>query len=158
MTAGIYRGDAEELYSWADVERSLSVNLIGVVRFVVGVVERLGRAHKRARIAVVSSAASEVGSHDVGYGVAKAGLAGLVRSISKARARHGITIIGVAPGLFDSDMSKSQSSQRRDAAIMAMHLGRTINLDEIVACVRFAVFDAPDALSGTFLNPNGGQV
>lgn len=159
MTAGVYcGGNASKPSSWSETRESLEINLVGVVQFVAGFVERVRHKSKRARIGVVSSAAALVGSHDLGYGVAKAGLFGLVRSVSKQHARHGITIIGINPGLFDSAMSVRQSRERREAAIGSAHLARAIDVEEVVSCTRYAVFDAPDALTGTFLSPNGGQV
>lgn len=123
-----------------------------------GFVERLRFSGKSGRIVVVSSAAAHVGSHDLGYGIAKAGLSGLVRSMSKKYAREGISIIGIEPGIFDSKMSAQQSEARRQEAIRQTHLGRPLIIDEIVATTHYAIFEAPDALTGTFIKPNGGQV
>lgn len=158
VTSGIYDGTTHNTQSWSDIRESLNINLIGVTQFVTGFVECLQRTSKQARIVVVSSASARVGSHDIGYGVAKAGLEGLIRSISKRYAPNGVSAIGVAPSLFESAMSAKQDVDRRNKAINATHLLRSIRLEEVLTCVSFAVFDAPDALTGTFISPNGGQV
>lgn len=158
VATGIYNGIAPTT-NWSEISSTLQVNLMGVSQFVIGSAEKLKEANKTGRIVVVSSAAASVGSRDIGYGISKAGLTGLVRSVSKQCARDGISIIGVAPGVFDSTMSRqNQSAERRDDAIKANHLGRNLNLEEVVASTSFAVFEAPDAMTGTFINPNGGQV
>jgi len=158
ITSGIYDGQSKRAAKWDKINSSLEINLTGVVHWTYGVTEKLRDLRKKGRIVVVSSAASHVGSHDLGYGVAKAGLCGLVRSLSKQHAQHGISTIGVAPSLFLSSMSDHQSDERKQAAINQNHLGRALHLDEVVSCTRFALFEAPDALTGTFINPNGGQV
>lgn len=159
VATGIYNGTDSSCMDWNEISTTLQVNLIGVSQFVVGAVDKIKKAEKRARIVVVSSAAAGVGSRDLGYGISKAGLTGLVRSVSKQSAKDGITAIGIAPGLFKSAMSRDhQSDDRKQDAIMQNHLGRSLELDEVLKTAFYAAYDAPDALTGTFINPNGGQV
>jgi len=158
ITAGIYDGQSKRSVEWDKINTSIEVNLTSIVHWTHGVTEKLRHLQKEGRLVIVSSAASHVGSHDLGYGVAKAGLCGLVRSLSKQHALHGISTIGIAPSLFFSSMSDHQSDKRKQAAINQNHLGRALHLDEVVSCTRFALFEAPNALTGTFINPNGGQV
>ena len=156
---GLYNGSSAGIdASWEDTHASLQVNLIGLSQFVISFIWSVRRARKKARIVILSSAAAHVGSRDIGYGIAKAGLNGLVRSASKRYAQDGITIIGVAPGLFPSAMSRQQDPERKMSAIAEGHIGRPAELEEVVKCVEFALFEAPDALTGTFISPNGGQV
>mgnify|MGYP006283793897 FL=1 len=159
VATGIYDGTDPNSTDWNQISNTIQVNLVGVSQFVIGAVDKIKQAEKTARIAVVSSAAAGVGSRDLGYGISKAGLTGLVRSISKQSAKNGITAIGIAPGLFKSAMSRDfQSDDRKQDAVSQTHLGRSLDLDEIAKTAFYAVYDAPDALTGTFLNPNGGQV
>jgi 3-oxoacyl-[acyl-carrier protein] reductase len=158
LATGAYNGSATKESSWAETRVSLQINLVGVAQFVILFIEAVYRTARQARIVVLSSAAARVGSHDTGYGIAKAGLDGLVHSVSKRYAQHGITIIGIAPGFFPSAMSQHQDAQRKRSAIAQGHLGRSVRMDEVLTCVRYALFEAPDALTGTFISPNGGQV
>lgn len=159
VATGIYNGTDPSCTNWEEISNTLQVNLIGACQFVIGAVDKIKKSEKTARIVVVSSAAAGVGSRDLGYGISKAGLTGLVRSISKQSAKDGITAIGIAPGLFKSAMSRDhQSDDRKKDAIHQTHLGRSLELNEIVKTAFFAMYEAPDALTGTFINPNGGQV
>lgn len=158
FTSGVYNGAAAISQDWDEIQRSLNVNLINVAQLTLAFAKKLKALEKSGRIVIVSSAASSVGSNDFGYGIAKAGLTGIVRSASKIFAKNHITIIGVAPGIFESAMSAGQSAARKQAAIDQTHLGRSLELQEIVDCVAFAAFDAPEAMTGTFLSPNGGQI
>jgi len=55
-------------------------------------------------------------------------------------------------------MSATQNSKRYKQASSSSHLGRVSTLSEVAACVKYALIEAPDALTGTFISPNGGQV
>lgn len=157
VCSGVYNGDAAPDNSWPLVRQSIRVNLLGACQFILGFIEQLIAGGKKGRVVVVSSAASRVGSHDLGYGISKAGLEGLVRSVSKHYAPD-VSIIGVVPGVFNSQMSMSQSSPRLATAIQATHVKRQGSLDEIVSCTGFALLTAPDFMTGTFVCPTGGQV
>ena len=135
---------------------SLQVNLLGIAHFVAEILGRSARVPKR-RVVIVGSAAAHVGSRDLGYAIAKAGLNGLVVSLSKVLARRATTIIGINPGVFASPMSASVSTARRARAVQSTHIQREGTVDEIGNLVRYAAFEAPDYLTGAILNINGGQ-
>lgn len=157
VAAGVYDGKENADLNWSSISRSINVNLVGVAQAVCLFSQKLVAAQKMGRVVVVSSAAARVGSADIGYGVSKAGLEGLVRSCSKVYARFGVTFLAVAPGFFNSAMSATQGEARRNAAVAATHLKRPIAVDEVCAAVFLAV-SAPDAMTGTVLSPNGGQI
>ena len=135
---------------------SVQVNLLGVAHFVAEILSRADHIAKK-RIVLVGSAAAHVGSRDLGYGIAKAGLNGLVVSLSKVLANRATTVIGINPGIFESPMSEAASRARRDRAVQDTHIRRAGTVDEIGNLVRYAAFEAPEYLTGTILNINGGQ-
>lgn len=137
---------------------SIEANLVGVCNFVAESVQRcLANNIHTIRIVIVGSAASQAGSLDLGYGVAKSGLNGFVRSFSKALSSLGVICIGVNPGVFESKMAKSVSQQRQKKAINDTHIKRMGSLDEIANFVMYIAFDAPDHLTGSTLSISGGQ-
>ena len=109
------------------------------------------------RIVIVGSTAGFVGSRDIGYGISKSGLNGLVLSMSKCFAKKNITVIGVNPGIFESAMSTSVSKQRQQSVISNTHLKRAGTISEISNTVLYAALTAPDFLTGSLININGGQ-
>jgi len=135
---------------------SVQVNLLGVAHFVAEILSRADHVAKK-RIVLVGSTAAHVGSRDLGYGIAKAGLNGLVVSLSKVLANRATTVIGINPGVFESPMSAAASKARRDQAVNHTHIRRAGTVDEIGNLVNYAAFEAPDYLTGTILNINGGQ-
>jgi 3-oxoacyl-[acyl-carrier protein] reductase len=158
FTAGIFDGSSPPIdVPWDRSAESLQINLNSTAQIAVESTKELLRAGARVRLIVVSSAAARVGSHDISYGVSKAGLEGLVRSLSKAFARQGLTAIGVSPGYFRSAMSAGQNDERSAAAAAASHLGRPVTVEEVVDVLEFALFDAPDAMTGAIVNVSAGQ-
>jgi 3-oxoacyl-[acyl-carrier protein] reductase len=135
---------------------SLQVNLLSVAHFVAEILTRSHHIPKR-RIVVVGSTAANVGSRDLGYGIAKAGLNGLVLSLSKVLASRATTVIGINPGAFESPMSAGVSAARRAKAVQSTHIQRGGGVGEVGSLVHYAAFEAPDYLTGAILNINGGQ-
>jgi NAD(P)-dependent dehydrogenase (short-subunit alcohol dehydrogenase family) len=158
FTAATYNGSGDsETAPWEQVAKSLQINLLSQCHIALAMAQAMVGRGICGRIVLTSSAAARVGSCDIGYGVAKAGLEGLVRSLSKAFARYGITTIGVSPGVFPSAMSEAQSPERRAAAVESTHIKRHMELAEVADTVRFALFAAPDAMTGSILPVSGGQ-
>ena len=147
---------ADKAFSPDILYDSVQVNLLGVAHFVAEILSRSDHIVNR-RIVLVGSAAAHVGSRDLGYGIAKAGLNGLVVSLSKVLATRATTVIGINPGVFESPMSAAVSRARRDKAVQGTHIQRAGTVDEIGDLVRYAAFEAPEYLTGTILNINGGQ-
>lgn len=136
---------------------SLSVNLVGVAQFVCSMAQRALDLDTSLRVVVVTSAASDVGSVDVGYGTSKAGLCGLVKSLSKCLASRGDVVIGVSPGIFDSPMASSVSADRQNSAALSTHCKRKGTVEEIRNVVLFSAFEAPPYMTGSIIRVNGGQ-
>lgn len=148
----------EGMFQHENFYKSIMVNLVGVTQFVGLVISECLRINlTNVRVVIVGSTAANVGSMDFGYGIAKAGLNGLVQSLSKSLAEQGIVAIGVNPGIFASAMSSSVSSTRQNRAIAATHIKRIGQLNEIANFVVYAAMEAPDYLTGSLLSINGGQ-
>ena len=147
---------ADKVFDPDSLYDSLQVNLLSVAHFVAAVVNRSEHIPKR-RVVVVGSTAAHVGSRDLGYAIAKAGLNGLVVSLSKVLASRATTVIGVNPGVFESPMSAGVSQARTAKAVQSTHIQRGGTVGEIGNLVCYAAFEAPEYLTGAILNINGGQ-
>lgn len=154
---GSYQGGNDNCNSPDDVAYSIRANLVGVCQFCAALANSASTNGLSSRIVVVTSAAAHTGSRDIGYGASKAGLEGLVRSISKTYGRFGVTAIAVSPGWFPSAMSYRQSINRTNEAQSRSHLGRLTRFDEVIETVTYALIDAPDILSGSIINCSGGE-
>ena len=153
---GWFHGQSDWDGDWRELRASIETNLTGVAHFASGLAYRLTAAGATGRLVTVGSAAGRKGSRDVAYGTAKAGLVGLVRSLSKVYSSHGVTAIGVEPGLFDSAMSRKQQPVRRALAAAGNDAGRMLELSEVADVVHYVLCSAPDALSGSIVPVGGG--
>ena len=146
-----------EGFDYDQFSRCVNVNLVNVSYFCVKWSKKCIENKKKLRVVVVGSAAGSVGSRDIGYGIAKSGLNGLVVSLSKCFARDGVSVVGVNPGIFESSMSDSMSVERKNRAVDQTHIKRKGRVGEIVGAVCYFAFEASDFFTGSVVDINGGQ-
>ena len=157
-TIGKFGSDHEnENVDFNSILETIQINLLGVVQTCLEIGNQCVKQNKKLRIVIVGSTAGFVGSRDIGYGISKSGLNGLVLSMSKCFAKKNVTVIGVNPGIFESAMSTSVSKERQQSVISNTHLKRTGTISEISNTVLYAALTAPDFLTGSLININGGQ-
>ena len=88
------------------------------------------------------------------YAASKAGVASLVVTWGKELARHGIRVMGIAPGVFATDMTaamKPEAMARMQQAIPVGTLGQAAQLAQTVQFIL-----ANDYLSGRMIELDGG--
>ncbi len=156
-TLGVFGQNDLEVYDLSAFQHSVQVNLMAVCAFFIGLAQFYVKQMKPLRLVAVGSAAGNAGSQDFGYAVSKAGLNGLIVSLSKAYASKGITVMGVNPGIFDSSMSRAVPIERQEKTIEKTHLKRIGTLSEVSSVVSYVALEAPDYLSGAIIPVNGGQ-
>ena len=155
---GKFGSDHEnDTMNFNSILETIQINLLGVAQTCLEIGNKCFRQNKKLRIVIVGSTAGFVGSRDIGYGISKSGLNGLVLSMSKCFAKKNITVIGVNPGIFESAMSTSVSKQRQQSVISNTHLKRAGTISEISNTVLYTALTAPDFLTGSLININGGQ-
>jgi len=95
----------------------------------------------------------------VAYGVSKAGLHQMVKSLALEWARYKITVNAVAPGYFDTDMPKAMlgDPELRQRVLGRIPLRRVGEPNEIGPLVTYLASDASAFMTGTILRIDGGQ-
>src|SRR5699024_9152085 len=71
------------------------------------------------------------------YAAAKAGVAGMTRSLARKLGRRNITVNCVAPGFIDTDMTRASPENQAKALLDQVPLGRFGEADEIANAVCF---------------------
>ncbi len=92
------------------------------------------------------------------YGMAKAGLNSLVRSLSVELAPDRINVNAVAPGLIDTPMTadRLQDPEKRARSMESIPWRRPGRPEEIAALILFLASDAADYMTGQTVTMDGG--
>ncbi len=134
----------------------LAVNLTGTFRLVRAALPAMVRA-RYGRIVLVSSIAGLIGNAgQAAYSASKAGLIGLAKSVARELGSRNITVNVVAPGLIDTDMTRSLPESRRARMIESVALGRLGAPEEVAGAVAFLLGEDASYVTGAVLNVSGG--
>lgn len=153
MLIKVKEGALTEKMSLAQWQSVIDVNLTGT--FLCG---REGAAlMARGGQGVIINISSIARAGNMGqsnYAASKAGVASLVVTWGKELARHGIRVMGIAPGVFATDMTaamKPEAMARMQQAIPVGTLGQAAQLAQTVQFIL-----ANDYLSGRMIELDGG--
>ncbi|MFJ6297224.1 SDR family NAD(P)-dependent oxidoreductase [Streptomyces griseoviridis] len=94
------------------------------------------------------------------YGVAKAAVVQLTKTLAQEVGRHGIRVNAVAPGWIRTPMTERHEAGARERTETAMArmapLGRVGEPDDVAHAVLHLASDASSFTTGQILRPNGG--
>ena len=137
-------------------QRDLAVNLTGSFRVVQACLRGM-RERRFGRIVVISSFAARVGMPaQVAYSASKAGLLGMVKTISAENASLGVTANAILPGLVASEGVLSMPPEIVDAWLDRIPAGRMVEPSEIAEAVAYFASPAAGATTGQELVIDGG--
>ena len=155
--AGITRDNLMLRMKDADWDAVIDTNLKSVFRLSRAVLRGMMKARYGRIISITSVVGASGNPGQVNYAAAKAGIAGLTRSLAQEIGSRGITVNCVAPGLVDTDMTRALPEQAREALIARIPLGRLGRPEDIAAAVAFLATPAAGYVTGTTLHVNGGM-
>jgi NAD(P)-dependent dehydrogenase (short-subunit alcohol dehydrogenase family) len=136
--------------------RVLDVNLTGAFWCARRALRRMLRA-RAGRIVFVSSVGAYVGlPGQANYAASKAGLVGLARALAREVSSRGITVNVVAPGLVDTDMTRSLGDALLDTMVAGVPLGRLGTPDDVAGVVSFLASPAAAYVTGAVVPVDGG--
>ncbi|MDO5081424.1 3-oxoacyl-ACP reductase FabG [Buchananella hordeovulneris] len=154
--AGITRDTLLMRMSEADWDDVIATNLTGVQRVVRRAITPMIKA-RHGRIIAISSVVGMLGSPgQVAYAAAKAGLIGLVRSLTREVGGRGITANVVAPGFVDTAMTQVLPDKLKSDYLQRIPAGRFGEVDDIAAAVGFLASPQAGYISGAVLPVDGG--
>ncbi len=148
------------LTSEAEFDDIVGTNL----RSAFALVRAMGRVQSRnskpASVALVSTAAAEVGlpNHEA-IAAAKAGVDGLTRSAAATYARAQLRVNAVAPGLVDTPLAaRITSSEKALETSRRMHpLGRIGHADDVARALEWVLDPAQSWVTGQVIGIDGGM-
>lgn len=153
--AGLYEPDPLDPVDHSAWDRALSSNLTNGYDLAVAYPSRRDTSAV-CRLVFCSSGAYRRGVPGrVSYSVAKAGVVGLTRGLSRQFAPHTL-VNAVAPNAIKTPMTTQVFEQRGDAILSTIPLGRFGEAHEISSVVTFLCGPGATYLTGQTLNVDGG--
>jgi 3-oxoacyl-[acyl-carrier protein] reductase len=139
--------------------RVLDVNLTGAFLCALEVLPHM-RRQASGRIVNISSVGAFLGSVTAhpAYGVSKAGLIAMTKSLAKECAEDGILVNAVAPGSIDTPLLDSFGADARADYAEASLLKRQGAPREVAEAVLFLVSESSTYVTGSTLHVNGGSL
>lgn len=145
-----------------EIRRTIDVNLTAAVLVARAAVRAMSTARggDGGVLVNVSSGAATIGSPGeyVHYAAAKAGLDALTLGLGKEVAGEGIRVVGVAPGLIDTDLhARTGDPGRLDRMAPAIPLGRPGAPAEVAEAVAWLMSPGASYVTATTLRVAGGR-
>ena len=135
----------------------IDTNLKAVFRLSRAVMRGMMKA-RFGRIVNISSVVGYSGNAgQANYCAAKAGVAGLTRSLARELGSRNITVNCVAPGFIATDMTHALSEEQKTAMLAAIPLARAGTPEDVAGAVGFLVSPAAAYVTGTTVHVNGGM-
>ena len=156
--AGIARDTLSMRMKDDDWDAVVDTNLKAVFRMSRAVIRPMMK-QRYGRIVNITSVVGASGNPgQANYAAAKAGVAGMSRSLARELGSRGITVNCVAPGFIDTDMTKALSEQQTAALLAQIPLGRLGQAADIAHAVAFLASPQAGYITGTELHVNGGML
>ena len=155
--AGITRDTLSMRMKDDDWDAVLDTNLKAVFRLSRAVIRPMMK-QRYGRIVNITSVVGASGNPgQANYAAAKAGVAGMTRSLARELGSRGITVNCVAPGFIETDMTKALSEAQTGALLAQIPLGRLGQGADIAHAVAFLASPQAGYVTGSELHVNGGM-
>ncbi len=155
--AGITRDNLAMRMKDEEWDAVIDTNLKSVFRLCKAVMRGMMKT-RQGRIINVTSVVGHAGNPgQANYCAAKAGVAGMSRSLARELGSRNITVNCVAPGFIDTDMTRVLEEGQRQALVANVPLGRFGQPEDVAAAVMFLASPGAAYVTGTTLHVNGGM-
>ena len=155
--AGITRDTLSMRMKDDDWDAVLDTNLKAVFRLARAVTKPMMKQRAGRIINITSVVGASGNAGQANYAAAKAGVAGLTRSLARELGSRGITVNCIAPGFIATDMTEVLPEAQKAALLAQIPLGRLGAPEEIAAAVVFLASPGGAYITGTELHVNGGM-
>ncbi len=155
--AGITRDNLFMRMKDEEWDQVLAVNLTAAFRLSRAVLRNMMKK-RWGRIISITYVVGETGNPGQGnYAAAKAGLAGMTRSLAQEVASRNITVNCVAPGFVATAMTDKLNDEQKAGLMARIPAGRMGTPDDIAAAVVFLASPEAAYVTGETLQVNGGM-
>ena len=151
--AGILPGKNLQEYDKVDIENVMTINFIGQVKIIKGILPLLD---SNSQIIMISSISAQRGSYDPIYAASKGAILSFVKSL--AVNSTGVRINAISPGLIeDSTMYKKMSPERQELHRQQTSHKTLLQISDLVDVIYDISKNNWKHLNGACIDLNGGQ-
>jgi len=155
--AGITRDNLTMRMGDDEWDAVIDTNLKAVFRLSRGVMRGMMKARFGRIVNITSVVGYSGNAGQANYCAAKAGVAGMSRSLARELGSRNITVNCVAPGFIATDMTHALDEKQKEAMLASIPLGRAGTPEDIAGAVSFLVSPAAAYVTGTTVHVNGGM-
>ena len=155
--AGITRDTLSMRMKDDDWDAVLDTNLKAVFRTSRAVIRPMMKQRYGRIINITSVVGASGNAGQANYAAAKAGVAGMTRSLARELGSRNITVNCVAPGFIETDMTKALSESQTAGLMAQIPLGRLGQAADVAHAVCFLASPEAGYITGTELHVNGGM-
>jgi 3-oxoacyl-[acyl-carrier protein] reductase len=155
--AGITRDTLSMRMKDDDWDAVLDTNLKAVFRVSRAAIRPMMKQRYGRIVNITSVVGASGNAGQANYAAAKAGVAGMTRSLARELGSRGITVNCVAPGFIETDMTKALTEAQTTALMAQIPLGRLGHAADIAHAVAFLASPQAGYITGTELHVNGGM-
>jgi 3-oxoacyl-[acyl-carrier protein] reductase len=155
--AGITRDTLALRMKDEDWDAVLDTNLKAVFRLCRAVLRPMMKQRQGRIINITSVVGASGNAGQVNYAAAKAGVAGLTRSLAREVGSRQITVNCIAPGFIATDMTDVLPEAQKQALLQQIPLGRLGAAQEVAHAVAFLASPLAGYITGEQLHVNGGM-
>ena len=155
--AGITRDTLAMRMKDEDWDAVMDTNLKAVFRLSRAVMRPMMKQRFGRIINITSVVGASGNAGQANYAAAKAGVAGMTRSLARELGSRNITVNCIAPGFIGTDMTAELPETQKTALLQQIPLGRLGTPEEIAHAVAFLASPLAGYITGTELHVNGGM-
>ncbi|MEK7722144.1 MAG: SDR family oxidoreductase, partial [Elusimicrobiota bacterium] len=135
----------------------IGVNLKGYFNHIraVAPVFKEQRRGKIVNIASINGLRGKFGQSN--YCASKAGVIGLTKSVAKELGRYQVNVNCVAPGMIETEMTKTLPAEAMEGAIKESALGKLGRPEDVAHLTAFLVSEKAAHITGAVIQVDGGQ-
>ena len=157
--AGVWEKNSITELSDECLRKTMDINVMGSFYPAAAVARHMVDRRSGSIINVSSTAGQRGEAHHSAYAASKSAVIGMTKSLAVELAPHGVRVNCVAPGWFETDMSRDAINADTDHTIIkTIPLGRVGQPVELAGAVLFLASQMSSFVTGEVINVNGGAV
>jgi 3-oxoacyl-[acyl-carrier protein] reductase len=154
--AGITRDELALFMTEEQWNEVLAANFLGTAFCLEAVLPYMQRQGRGNIVNVLSVSALYGREAQANYAASKGMILGLTKLLARKYQAHGITICALAPGLIDTEMAASLSSQKTETFLKHTLAGRLGTPEEMAQAISYLAGPQAQYFSGQVLKMDGG--